>query len=430
MMKEVLTMIQKKLSELILPCYWPLHSKKFHCSRIYLRGGRYSGKSTETARDIILEMLADKTKTKSAIAFRRFSNTLAGSVFNEFVNAIYDLGVEDEFTLKYNPIRILRKGTHQVIQFAMLNHPDDFRKIKSIKLVKSYFAFIWFEEADEFTDDKAIRQVLLSLFRNGDWFKVFYTFNTPFSPEHPLNLEWGSRKGYHYQHTTIYDLPKEIIPQEIWDEVEDMRINRPKEYAHTILGEPGDPDAIVYTNIARYTYDPNEPFMKTWDNILRGLDFGYAPDPTAYCDMYYDKTHNDLYFINEGYDYRLTTKEIAEMVQRVWHSYGPITCELDKRVVEELRNEGLFCYEAKKGPDSRRLGTKWFQELNHIYIDPQRCPNTWREFTTAEYARDKFGNVTNKLPDGNDHIRDAARYATEDYWNTTSSVKMSDRRLL
>lgn len=421
--------IQKKLSDLILPIYFKLHNKDFQYSRIYLRGGRYSGKSTEVARKIILDMLADPTKTKSAIAFRRFGNTLAGSVFNEFTNAIYDLGVEDQFIFKYNPIRIIRKGTYQTIQFHMLNQPDDYRKIKSIKLVKSYFAFIWFEEADEFTDDKAIRQVLLSLFRNGSKFLVYYTFNTPFSSEHPLNVEWGTRKKYYYQHTSVYDLPKDIIPDEIWEEIEDMRINRPKEYEHTILGKPGDPDAIIYPNVYRYTYDP-EGAHKHFDNILRGLDFGFAPDPTAYVDMHYDKTHNDLYIINEFYDYRLTSREIAEKVRQHWHSEGPITCEIDKRVVQELNDNGLYCWEARKGPKSRELGTKWFQELNHIFIDPQRCPNAWREFTTAEYARDKYGNVTTKIPDGNDHIRDAARYGTEEYWNNPNSVTVSNRRIL
>lgn len=421
-------MKQVKVTDLILPIYRHLHQPDFPYSRIYLRGGRYSGKSVEVSRKIILDMLADTTRSKSAIVFRRFGNTLAGSVFNEFTNAIYDLGVEKEFEFKYNPLCIKRKGTHQMIQFHMLNQPDDFRKIKSIKLVKSYFAFIWFEEADEFTDDKAIRQVLLSLFRNGNFFMVYYTFNTPFSSEHYLNAEWGTRPNYYYQHTTVYDLPPEIIPDEIWEEIEDMRINRPKEYAHTILGEPGDPDAIIYPNVYRYTYDP-EGEHSHFDNILRGLDFGFAPDPTAYCDMHYDKTHNDLYFINEGYDYRLTARQIYQMVTRVWHSYGPITCEVDKRVIQELNEAGLTCWEARKGPNSRELGTKWFQELNHIYIDPIRCPNTWREFTSAEYARDKYGNVTTKIPDGNDHIRDAARYATEEYWSRLQAVTVSNKTL-
>lgn len=63
-------LIQQPLNKLILPVYYPLHQPQFPYSRINLRGGRYSGKSTEVARYIILGLLQDKTK--SAIAFRRF----------------------------------------------------------------------------------------------------------------------------------------------------------------------------------------------------------------------------------------------------------------------------------------------------------------------------------------------------------------------
>lgn len=68
-------------------------------------------------------------------------------------------------------------------------------------------------------------------------------------------------------------------------------------------------------------------------------------------------------------------------------------------------------------------GIKWLQELNHIYIDPIRCPNVWREFTSAEYERDKFGNVTTKIPDGDDHTIDSCRYATEEYWNNLATFR-------
>jgi len=421
------TVIEQPLDKLILPCYYNLHHPDFPYSRIYLRGGRYSGKSVEAARFIILGLLQDKTK--SAICFRRYGNTLQGSVFTELVNAIYDLGVENEFIPKYNPLRIVRKNSNQVISFQMLNQPDDYRKIKSIKLVKSYFAYIWFEEADEFVDDKAIRQVLLSLFRNGSDFKVIYTFNTPFSAEHHLNTEWGTRPGYYYQHTSVYDLPPSIIPDEIWYEINDMRRNRPKEFAHTILGQPGDPDAIMFPNVYRYTYDPKGEHSY-FDNILRGLDFGFNPDPTAYTDWYYDRTHNDLYCLNEGYDYRLSARQIYSMVTSKWHSYGPITCDIDKRIIQELNEAGLHCWEARKGANSRELGIKWLQELNHIYIDPVRCPNVWREFTSAEYERDKYGNVTTKIPDGNDHTIDSARYATEDYWNNLSTFSASKGKVV
>ena len=113
------------------------------------------------------------------------------------------------------------------------------------------------------------------------------------------------------------------------------------------------PDAIVYPNVYRYTYDP-EGEHKYFDNILRGLDFGFAPDPTAYIDMHYDKTHNDIYLLNEVYDYRLTSQQIYNAVVQKWHSYGPVTCEIDKRVIEELTQAGLYA----KSVDVARLNAQ------------------------------------------------------------------------
>lgn len=75
-------------------------------------------------------------------------------------------------------------------------------------------------------------------------------------------------------------------------------------------------------------------------------------------------------------------------------------------------------------------GVKWLQELNHIFIDPARCPNVWREFTSAEYERDKFGNVTSKIPDGDDHTIDSCRYATEEYWNNLQTFTSSKNRVI
>ena len=41
---------------------------------------------------------------------------------------------------------------------------------------------------------------------------------------------------------------------------------------------------------------------------------------------------------------------------------------------------------------------KWLQSLNHIYIDPKRCPETLAEFATYEYERDKGKRDDVKLP--------------------------------
>ena len=59
---------------------------------------------------------------------------------------------------------------------------------------------------------------------------------------------------------------------------------------------------------------------------------------------------------------------------------------------------------------------KWWQSLTHIYIDPNRCPETYKEFVEYEYERDKNDEVISGYPDLNNHHIDACRYATERKW--------------
>ena len=59
---------------------------------------------------------------------------------------------------------------------------------------------------------------------------------------------------------------------------------------------------------------------------------------------------------------------------------------------------------------------KWLQSLNHIYIDPVRCPHTLKEFVEYEYERNKDDEVVSGYPDANNHHIDAVRYALERVW--------------
>ena len=77
---------------------------------------------------------------------------------------------------------------------------------------------------------------------------------------------------------------------------------------------------------------------------------------------------------------------------------------------------GYGCRPAEKGPDSVNYSMKWLQSLNHIYIDPNRCPGTLKEFVEYEYERDKDDEVVSGYPDANNHSIDAVRYALERLW--------------
>ena len=75
-----------------------------------------------------------------------------------------------------------------------------------------------------------------------------------------------------------------------------------------------------------------------------------------------------------------------------------------------MKDYGLHITGARKGPDSVEHGIKWLQDRAHIYIDKRRCPNTFREFISYEYERNREGQFISAYPDKNNHAIDAVRY--------------------
>ena len=95
--------------------------------------------------------------------------------------------------------------------------------------------------------------------------------------------------------------------------------------------------------------------------------------------------------------------------------YNYVMCDsAEPKSIAELESLDVNVLPAKKGPDSIRFGIRWLQSLAHIYIDPHRCPNTWREFSLYEYEKNKSGLFISRYPDFNNHSIDASRYATEE----------------
>lgn len=75
---------------------------------------------------------------------------------------------------------------------------------------------------------------------------------------------------------------------------------------------------------------------------------------------------------------------------------------------------GLTVIGARKGPDSIEYGIKFLQDMEGIVIDPVRCPNAAREFSSYELEKDRFDNFIPRYPDKNNHTIDMVRYALEE----------------
>lgn len=394
----------------------------------WLKGGRNSTKSSFIAINIIFNMMLDAQNgdITHCVALRKVENTVSGSIFNTMLWATEILGVQDYWAMTKNPMRMTYKPTGQEILFKGC---DDPRKVKSTKFVKGYCKYIWFEELDEFYGMEDIRSIKQSLMRGGPNIKTFYSYNPPKVVSNWVNQEaLNNVNGRLTHHSTYLDVPKEWISEDFIAEAEILKEQNELYYRNEYLGEATGTGGQVFENIELIELTDSE--VKRYDNILDGLDFGFAIDPACYLQAYYDKAKRKLYLFNEIYKIGLSNRQLYEEIKQKKVGSGYITVDsAEPKSIAELQSLGLRVRGAKKGPDSIEFGIKFLQKLSKIVIDPKRCPNIAREFTGYAYDMDKNGNFISRYPDRDNHSIDACRYAIEDY-TIANTWQLNTRKLL
>ena len=394
----------------------------------WLKGGRNSTKSSFIAISIILNMMLDAQNgdITHCVALRKVENTVAGSVFNTMLWATEMLGVQEYWSMTKNPMKMTYLPTGQEILFKGC---DDPRKVKSTKFIRGYCKYIWFEELDEFYGMEDIRSIKQSLMRGGPNIKTFYSYNPPKVVSNWVNTEaLQVVEGRLVHHSTYLDVPKEWVSEDFIAEAELLKKQNELYYRNEYLGEATGTGGQVFENIELKEIKDDE--LKRFDNIVDGLDFGFAVDPSAYVQAYYNKNQKQLYIFQEIYKVGMSNKQLYEQIKAVKVGNGFITCDsAEPKSIAELKSLGLTRVRgAKKGPDSIEYGIKFLQKLNKIYIDPKRCPNIAREFTGYAYDMDKNGNFISRYPDRDNHSIDAVRYAIEDY-TIANTWQLSSKRL-
>ena len=187
---------------------------------------------------------------------------------------------------------------------------------------------------------------------------------------------------------------------------------QPEIYRHEYMGEVVDTEGTVFQNIVLREITQEE--IATFDNVARGLDWGYAIDPLHYTVNHYDKTRRKLYIYFEIQKRGLSNRKAYEMIKQENKQNGVIVADsAEPKSIAEMQSYGLRMIGAKKGPDSVNYGIKWLQSLEEIVIDEIRCPNTAREFLEYELERDVNFDWLSRFPDKNNHSIDAVRYARE-----------------
>lgn len=388
------------------------------------KGGRLSGKSSFIPIEIIFNMMKDAEidKHTHCVAIRKVKDTLQDSVYNNFLWAIDLLGVQQLWKATKSPLKIVYLPTGQEIKFRGCDDPT---KIKSLKFKKGYPKYIWFEEFDEFFGMEEIRSIKQSLLRGGESFLTFFSVNPPRNPRHWCNKELSKNDSDTFKHHSTYlEMPPEWIGEVSIKEAEKLKISDFKSYQHEYLGIAIGDAGKVFQNIIQRTISNLE--IQQFENISRGIDWGFANDPCHYCVNNFDSKRNKLYIFHEIQQIQLSNYKFSEMIKKENIKNEIIYCDsAEPKSISEMRDYRLKVVGAKKGADSVEYGVKWLQSLDEIIIDASRCFKTFEEFMLYEYMKDKSGNVISRYVDKDNHSIDAVRYSRE-FESTRKKIKFGN----
>lgn len=409
------------VEDCIIPMYDPVLQDVLEHNHTHYTfpGGRGSCKSSFVG--IAIPLLIVSNPMIHAACFRKVGNTIQNSIRAQIEWGIYKLGLQDFFLMPKsysNPI--VFKPTGQCIHFLGLDKPQ---KIKSIKPKFGYIGITWFEELDQFAGESEIRTVTQSTMRGGNKFWDFRSFNPPISKNNWANMyaDKADRKSLNtlVVRNTYLDVPREWLGEQFYEEAEELKAINPRAYEHEYLGVATGTGGDVFENACELSM--SNSLVASFDHIYNGIDWGFAKDPFRFVRMHFDAKKLDLYIFDEFTTYKTRNEDAFRMLYEEEHKIHKaelVTADsAEEKSVADFRAYGAFIRPAKKGPDSVRYGIKWLQGLRHIYIDKDRCPETYYEFVNYEYERDRDGNFISAYPDADNHSIDAVRYAMENYAN-------------
>ena len=403
-----------KLSDLISPAFRESHQavKAGSINELVEKGGRGGAKSSYISIEIILLML--QHPSCHAVVMRKVANTLRSSVYAQMCWAIASLGLASRFKCTVSPMECIYTPTGQKILFFGLDDPG---KLKSIKVPFGYIGIGWFEELDQFDGPEQVRNVEQSLFRGGSFSFCFKSFNPPAMARNWANQYVRETKpGRMVHHSDYRTTPPEWLGPRFLADAEYLKATNETAYRHEYMGEVVGSGTAVFENLQLRTITDDE--IKKFDRITSGVDWGWWPDPWAFNRIHYDAARRALYLFDELTRHRTSNQDTARLVkERTQPDEIVIADSAEEKSVSDYRSMGIYCRSADKGPGSVNYSMKWLQSLPEIVIDPDRCPDTAKEFSEYEYERDaKTGEILQGYPDLNNHHIDAVRYGTNRIW--------------
>ena len=394
------------LKSLIAPSFYKAHHviQRGDTSQIWLKGGRGSTKSSFTAIEIVVGIVTDPTA--NALCLRKVGDTLRTSIHENISWAIDVLGWSDFWDIKVSPAEFTYLPTGQKI---ILKGLDKAQKLKSIKVQKGYFKYLWFEELDEFSGLEEVRNVEQSVLRAGDQFVEFLTYNPPNDVNNWVNEEAMAENNDRYvHHSTYLDVPESWLGSRFIKDAERLKKNDYSAYLHEYMGEiVGRADQIVFNG--KFVVEDFE-VDNVWGSPIFGADWGFSQDPTTLNKMY---VYRDvLYLTHEANAIGCDTVDVPELFDKVpeSRSYRIRADSARPETISHVRNSGFDCIATEKWTGSVEDGVAFMRSFEKIVIH-SRCKHTIEEFKKYSYKVCRLTkDILPDIVDDYNHHIDGIRY--------------------
>jgi phage terminase large subunit len=296
------------------------------------------------------------------------------------VMQLLDIWNENDFNISD---RIYSFYNDSIIQFISTDDAEKLRGLKS--------TILWLEEANEIDEESYFQ---LQIRTTGP---IILSYNPTVSPYHWIRTMSDCSRFF----TTYKNNP--YLDYNVKKAIEELKQTNPKAWKVYGLGEwVGNEKAIF--EFAQCEWLPDDA-----EFVAFGLDFGYSSDPTALASIW--KYNNELYIVEHCYERGMVTNDIVTMLKGVVNGREEIFADsAEPRLIEELYREGFNIKPVIKGKDSINFGIQVMQ--NYKINIPKTCQNLINEFYSYEWSSDRFGKQLDRPIDFNNHLIDAARYAS------------------
>lgn len=382
-----------------LDAYHPI----FYEDKTYwvLSGGRASGKTTNVAAYFVMKLMG--TDYFRGVIARYTSRALTNSIYRDIVDIISDWGLAAYIEVKGDEICSKINGNMIITHSMKLAEGTMTARGKGLARV----THLLIDEATELPSEEEYLKLIDSFRTKGVERRIFLLFNPTskqswiykrfYLPDGTPNPKWTTNHGY--IHTTYKDNEHNLDPTKI-KEWEGALYSDPVYYAHHILGHWRDiGEGAVFKNWS-FEYLPDQEA-----EVVYGLDFGFASDPTALVKV--KKRDKRLWVEELIYHKGLTTEDLSHLMDSAGvPKHASIYADsADPRSIETLRRLGWKnIYAAVKGPDSIRAGI----DKIHTF---QVSANPKSENLIEEYYNYAYRTGTDKPIDSYNHLMDSLRYA-------------------